>query len=325
MEKLICTSCGATLNVTTISQVLVCEYCDTAVANPYYDESAALAAATPTLPELCVQTLLEMGANENLADVDNNCFGQPITNIDSARAAMGIPDKEKVYFLYDRQSLLGLVLGVLAEGLALTDSGLYYKCNGESGSRSWEAFITGAISCTLPSDWQQEGRLSIGSSLGVAVTSDAESRLARFLIDFHNRVYHKHTGQTAPESWCVNQRAVQVQSAASGLGGALGKATLAGTVLTAAQSLLQRSVAQRTAPQRHVVQRPTVMRTVKRPEPQRHQPRREMPQRPAQPMHRQQTQHPGGMFRPSAPAGRPGRHGGMVGGRGMGGPGRGRR
>lgn len=321
VEKMICSSCGATLIPNTIQPALVCEYCDTAVANPYYVESDAIAAAQPTLPEMCVQTLVEMGRAENLADVDENCFGEPIQNADTARAAMKIPDGEKLYFLYDHQSLLGMVLGMLTEGIALTDNGLYYLCDGKAGSRSWEAFITGAISCVDRASWQDEGRLSIGTSLSVAVSSDTDSRLARFLIDFHNRVYHKHTGQTAPDSWSVTAGQAQQEQV---LAQTVQTGTLAGTVLTAARSLLQRSAAQR-----HVVQRPTVMRTVKRPEPARHHVQRPEPPRSVRqqpPVHRQQTERPGGMFRPSAgPGGRGGMGGPRGGHGGPGGPGRGRR
>lgn len=317
MEKMLCPSCGAALTPDTAKPALVCEYCDTPVPNPYYVESDAKAAAQPTLKEMCVAALLEMGKNARLADLDENCFGDPIQRDDTARAAMDIPDREKLYFFYNHESLLGAVLGTVSEGLALTENGLYYLCGGKKGSLSWESFITGAIACEDRASWQQEGTLRIGSSISVGISSEADSQLARFLVDFHNRVYHQYTGQTAPASWAVTEQAAEPRV---NTGSVLTGAGLAGTVLTAAKSLLQRN-----AMQRHVVQRPAVNRVVRKPVPQRRH--MQQPARPAmtQPVHRQRPQEPGGMFRPGGGHGRHGGPGGPGGMGRMGGPGRGRR
>ncbi|MBQ8554236.1 MAG: hypothetical protein IJ438_00040 [Clostridia bacterium] len=334
MEKLICSSCGATLTPNTTQAFLTCEYCDTTVPNAHYNESDAKAAAMPTLEELCVETLLEMGESEKLSELDESCFGNPLLSADSARSAMGIPDQERVYLLYDHVSLLGSI----KEAFALTDTGLYYKCDGDEGSRSWEAFITGAISCVDRDGWQQDGTLEIGTSLRFEISSDKDSRLARFLIDFHNHVYHQHTGETAPDSWSANEREADVQAAEAG--------GIAATVAAAARTLLQRSAIQRTA-----AQRPMVLRTNPKPAMSRYHTRKQEPPRPAhqnapQPPRQQRMDRmdrPGGISRPAGgpggrgsiggPGGRgsmggPGGRGGMggSGGRGgMGGPGRGRR
>lgn len=44
MEKLTCTACGATMTPNTVQPYLVCEYCDSAIENKYYDAAAAEAA-----------------------------------------------------------------------------------------------------------------------------------------------------------------------------------------------------------------------------------------------------------------------------------------
>ena len=94
MEKMICSSCGATLIPSNTQAFLVCEYCDTSVPNPHYDEAAAKAAAEPTLEEICVETLIQMGENENLASL-GDCFGNPLKNIDSSRAALNVPRRRQ--------------------------------------------------------------------------------------------------------------------------------------------------------------------------------------------------------------------------------------
>lgn len=199
MEKIICSSCGATMTPNTTSPFLTCEYCDTTVPNAYYDEASAKAAAEPTLEETCVAALVEMGQSEKLAETDETCFGTPLYIAETARAALEIPDSENVYLLFDRFS----ILGSFKEGFALADSGMYYKYDGDAGHRSWEAFITGAIACTEPSGLFQDGTLTVGTSLTFGVSGDADTRLARFVIDFHNHVYQKHTGDAAPAAWCV--------------------------------------------------------------------------------------------------------------------------
>lgn len=320
MEKLICSSCGAAITPNTTQPILTCEYCDTSIPNAYYVESDAKAAAEPTLQELCIQTLIEMGENENLADVDANCFGNPIHSADTARAGMGIPDREKLYFLYDHLSLLGTV----KEGFALTDGGLYFKCDGDEGSRSWEAFITGSIACEDRVSWQEAGTLAIGTSLKFSISSDADSRLAKFLIDFHNHVYHQYTGQIAPEAWSVVENGTTAQVAEA--------PSLADTVLSAARTLLGRAAVQRTI----TTQRPVVLRTAKKTVAQKYHTRHVEPPRPARPVAPQPMRQPR-MERPMSgsrsmggPGGRggmggPGGRGGRGGPGGMGGPGRGRR
>ena len=121
MEKIICASCGATLTPNTTQAFLTCEYCDTTVPNAYYHESDAKAAAEPTLEEICVKALLEMGENEQLADADESCFGNPVPSSRSAREAMGIPEEDKVYLLLDHLTILGSI----KEGFALTDSSIF--------------------------------------------------------------------------------------------------------------------------------------------------------------------------------------------------------
>lgn len=311
MEKLICASCGATLVPDVTQPVLTCEYCGTSAPNAYYDGSAKPAASS--LDETAVTILVEMGQSQRL-DSDN--FGNPLREAYAVRDAMDIPSQEKVYFQLIRSNLLYTV----AEGIALTDGRLYYKLDGETGSLSWEAFITGAIACTDMLSRQQAGTLTIGSSLSFPIDSEEDSRLARFLIDFHNRVYQQHTGQAAPAGWTVTQPAA-AQTAPT-LNNTLGKITLGGVVASAAKSLLQRSTAQR-----HIVQRPTLTRTVRTPVRQQRHFQPEPPPRPArppmhQPGHQQRPAQPGGMFRHGTAPGRKGGHGGHG---GMVGPGPGRR
>lgn len=310
MEKIICSSCGATMTPNSTQPFLTCEYCDTTVPNAYYVQDAA-SPAMVDLPALCVEKLIDMGRQENLADVADNCFGNPIQETYAARDAMDIPAQEKIYFVMDRSSLLWSV----EEGLALADSGLFYKLDGQVGRLSWESFITGAVSCTGGSSKQTPGALHLGGGLVFPVTTDEDARLARFLIDFHNQIYRQYTGETAPKSWTVSGSAVQEDDAFSLTG-------LLGTVATVAGSLL-RTNRQRTVIPRSIVQRPAVQRSYRPQPPARPAQRPAMPQRMPRPngpqAHRPHSQQPGGMFRPSGSHGGPGRRGGPG---SMGGPGR---
>ena len=252
MEKLICSSCCAPIVPTNAKPFLTCDYCGTNVSNPYYDESAAAAAAReekPDLKTICVQTLREMGSAQNLAALDPDCFGDPITGVDSARAALSIPDDQQVYFLISHTVLLI----AFSDGLALTDGGLYYSCDGTSGCLSWEAFITGAISCTDENDGQ-DGVLRIGSTVEVPVRNEKDSRLARFLVDFHNHVYHQYTGQSAPASWCVTEAVAAPEEENPSLLGTV--LPMIGTILGGATGRRQTNV--RRAPTLHPTSRPTV-------------------------------------------------------------------
>lgn len=344
MEKIICSSCGATMTPNTTQPFLTCEYCDTTVPNTYYNAESAKAAAEPTLDETCVAALIEMGRSEKLAEADETCFGTPLYIADTARAALEIPDQENVYLLFDRFSLLGS----FKEGFALADSGLYYKHDDDAGHRSWESFITGAIACTEPSGLFQDGSLSIGSSMTFGVSGDADTRLARFVIDFHNHVYQKHTGEAAPASWTV--RSAAAEAVQEDDGPSLGQTVLgaAATLLTGGALLSRtRTSANSRYPQLHT--RPAAPHIVNRSTPQRPAPSAPVRPSTAKPLrktHPQQQpqrpgmEHPGSMSRPDNRPGmsRPtggrgmndrggmGRSGGPGGRGGMGGPGgRGRR
>ncbi len=319
MEKMICSCCGAAIVPNITQAFLTCEYCDTSVSNPHYNESAAAQASQIPLEETCIAELLKMGEAQQLSQLAADCFGKPIHGIDSARAGLSIPDAQQVYFLYAHNILL---LG-FSDGLALTDSGLYYCCDAGSGNLPWSAFVTSAISCADRSDGSQ-GTLKIGSAIEIAVKSDKDSRLARFLVDFHNHVYQLHTGNAAPAAWAVTEGADSVEDSDS--------PSLLGTVLPAVGSLLlgsatrRQTVARRT-PTMHPTSHPTVQQD------------RRNHVTPPRPLHSQPHRHggmnrPGGQSRPGMGAqrpGNPGRHGMQRGpgssGRpgGMGGPGRGRR
>ncbi len=306
MEKMICSCCSAAIVPNVTQTFLTCEYCDTSIPNPYYNEAAAAEASKPTLQESCIAALLEMGKNQNLSKLDPDCFGDPINGIDTARAGLSIPDAQKVYFLYAHT----ILLLAFSDGLALTDGGLYYKCDSGEGSLSWEAFITGAISCVDPADGQ-DGMLRIGSTVEIAVKSDKDSRLARFLVDFHNHVYQLHTGESAPAAWAVTEPSASFAEEAD-------SPSLLGTVLPAVGALLggsaiRRQTIARRAPAMHPTSRPTV-----------HQDRRDHVD-PPRPLHSQPRhpggfggmnppgRQPGGMGRPesSGRPGNPGRPGGM--------------
>ena len=305
MEKIICASCGATLTPNTTQAFLTCEYCDTTVPNAYYNESDAKAAAEPTLEEICVKALLEMGENEKLADADESCFGNPVPSSRSAREAMGIPEEDKVYLLLDHLTILGSI----KEGFALTDSGLYYKHDGDEGSRSWEAFITGAISCRDRTSWQQEGTLSIGSTLSFSITTDAESRLARFLVDFHNHVYHQITGKTAPESWAVTDSSdVAAAADTTLLGDDQDGGSIVDTVASAARSLLGGSLlggsllggaalGSSVLKRGNTPSRPTIMQPIRKPAPSKYHTPKAAAARAAK--QQQRTDRSGGMARPT--------------------------
>lgn len=229
MEKLICAGCAAPLVPDTSLPALTCEYCGTVVTNPYYIEAHAQAAKEPTLQEMCVQTLVEMGQSEQLHEIDENCFGNPISGARDAREAMEVPQEENLYFLIDHLSIFGNI----KECIALGDRGLYYRCDGEEGCRDWETFITGAISGVENGTWTEAGTLNIGTSLSFSIANDADLRLARFLIDFHNRMYARHTGETAPSSWTISkpieQTDVQPQVTEPATGG-LGMGSLLGGI-----------------------------------------------------------------------------------------------
>ena len=309
MEKLLCSCCGAAIVPTVAQAFLTCEYCDTSVPNPYYDATAAAEAAKPSLEDSCLCTLLEIGKAQNLASLDPDCFGTPITGIDAARAGLSISDADNVYLLYQHTFLFV----AFSDGLALTDSGLYYKCEGGSGRLSWESFITGAIACVDRTD-DQEGTLSIGSTIELPVKSEKDSRLARFLVDFHNQVYRQHTGETAPASWAVTDPAASVQEEASG-------SSLLGSVLPAVGALLGSSALRKQtisnrAPAMHPTSHPTLQ-----------QDRRNHvePPRPLQthPHHRPAASKiNSSRFGVSGQPDRPGHAGGRPGPSGMGGPGR---
>lgn len=313
MEKMICACCGAAITPTTTQAFLTCEYCDTAVPNPYYDEAAAAEAAKPSLEAACIAKLLEMGAAQNLDKLDPDCFGNPINGIDTARAGLSISDADRVYFLYAHTILL---LG-FSDGLALTDSGLYYKSGSDAGRLPWDAFITDAISCIDHTD-AQNGTLKIGSSVEIEVKSEKDSRLARFLVDFHNHMYRLHTGETAPSAWCVTEPAAS--SAEQQDGSLLGSLLPAVGALLGASAIRRKTLPQRT-PTMHPTSRPTVHLDrrdhVEPPRPLHSQPHRR-PNGPSTPGRPDDQRRPGGMGNQRRP-------GGMGGQRGPGGPGRGRR
>lgn len=306
MEKLICSCCGAAIIPNITSAFLTCEYCDTSIPNPRYDESAAADAAKPSLEERCITALLEMGQDQNLAKLDPDCFGTPINGIDTARASLSIPDAQQVYLLY-QHTLLFLAL---SDGLALTDGGVYYKCSTGEGILSWDAFVSSAIACTDCSG-SQDGTLRLGSAIELPVKSDKDSRLARFLVDFHNHIYQLHTGDAAPAAWCVRE---------SASADARDNSSLLETLLPAAGALLGVSSAQR----KTIIRRTPTMHPTSRPTAPQDRRGHVVPPRPlhSQP-HRPGAHHPsGGMGRPGGPSGRPGGPGHPG---GMGRPGKGRR
>lgn len=312
MEKLICSSCGATLTPNSNQPFIVCEYCDTTVPNAYYVQGETAAAAV-NLPQLAIETLVAMGQEEGL---DGDCFGTPVREANEARCAMEIPGTEKVYLVLVRSSILWSV----EDGLALTDSGMYYRHEGENGKRSWESFITGAIAFAHGDSKKNPGTLSVGSGLEFAVNTEENAKLARFLVNFHNRVYQKYTGSATPADWRVTAAdTVEEEETSGGLTGILG-------TVAAVAGVLGRNNRQRQVVQRSVVQRPVVQRTFRQSAPARpQQPRMaEPPRHENQPAHRQRSPQPGGMFRPTGgPGGRgPGGNRGPGGRGGMGGPGR---
>lgn len=304
METMICTCCGAKLVPTTLTPFLTCEYCDNSVTNPHYDASAAAEAEKPDAAAICLKLLRELGAAQNLASLDRDCFGDPIDGIDAARTGLSIPDDQQVYLLYAHTVLFV----AFSDGLALTDGGVYYACDAGKGSLSWEAFATGAIACVDRND-DQDGVLRIGSGIDLAIKSDKDSRLARFLVDFHNQAYHQYTGETAPAAWTVTEPAVAAAqeedssllgSVLPGIGALLGSA-IVGQRTTARQPVVRQAPAPRRAqpgttkraPTLHATSRPTVR-----------QDRRDRVE-PPRPLHTQPHQRPGAPARPGSSA-RPG-------------------
>ena len=304
MEKMICSCCGAAIVPNITKAFLTCEYCDTSTPNPHYSEEAAEKAAQPSLEETCIQKLLEMGRAQNLADIDADCFGEPLNAIDAARSGLAISDAHQVYFLYEHTFLFL----AFSDGLALTDGGLYYACDSGKGCLSWEAFITGAISCVDYAQ-AQDGTLTIGSTITLPVKSEKDSKLARFLVDYHNHVYRLHTGETAPSAWAVTAPAAAQSEADSP---SLLDVLLPAAGMLAGASTRRRTVIQRT-PTMHPTSRPTAA------------PDRRSHMQPPRPLHSQPHQRPaagrsggmGGLGRPGNP-GRPGNSGRPG---GMGGPG----
>ena len=328
METMTCACCSAKLVPTTLTPFLTCEYCDTSIPNPHYDAGAAAAAeaaaAKPDAAAIGLAALKEMGAAQNLAGLDRSCFGDPINAIDAARAGLAIPDDQQVYFLYEHTFLFV----AFSDGLALTDGGLYYCCDSGKGCLSWEAFITGAISCTDEADGV-DGKLRIGSGVELPVKDEKDSRLARFLVDFHHHVYHQYTGETAPASWAVTEPAVSTTAAQAedgsllgsvlpGIGALVGSAIL-GTGTTRRTTTARTSSILRT-PTVHSTSRPTVRRD-----------RREHVE-PPRPLHvptpHQRPSRPGGtssfgsVRRPASPARPSGRPDSMAGQRKATAPGR---
>lgn len=309
MEKMLCSSCCAALPLQITHPFLRCEYCGTSVANPFYDAAAAAPAEKPTLAKLSLTALQELGTAQKLAQLDPNCFGNPINGIDAARAGLSIPDDQQVYLLYAHTFLFL----AFSDGFALTDGGLYYEADGQEGSLSWEAFITGPVSCVDRTD-AQEGTLKIGSGVSLPVKSEKDSRLARFLVDFHNHVYRQHTGETAPATWAVTEPVAAVKEE---------EPTLLDTVLPGLGALLGGS----NKPRQTVLRRTPTLHPTSRPSALQDRRAHVQPPRPlhSQPHHRPVSpgmqRRPGSMGGPGGPghSGKPGRPGGP--GR-SGGPGR---
>ena len=266
METMICNCCGAKLVPTTLTPFLTCEYCDTSIPNPHYDAAAATAVAEaaekPVLQDVCLSALREMGTAQNLIALDRSCFGDPLNGIDAARAGLAIPDDQQVYFLYEHTFLFI----AFSDGLALTDGGLYYSCDNGKGSLSWEAFVTAPISCVDHAD-DADGTLKIGSSVELAVKDEKDSRLARFLVDFHNHVYQQHTGETAPATWAVTEPVTAASAAVQEEGGSLLGSMLPGIGAVLGSAILGGNTPRRTTartssilhtPTVHPVNRPTV-------------------------------------------------------------------
>lgn len=298
MEKILCPGCCAPLTPNSAQPFFTCEYCGTTTPNTWYDAATAKAAAEPTLDEECVATLRQMGQDEKLASVDEGCFGTPLDLAEDVRTALEVPQQENVYLLYERYSLLG----GLTEGFVLADTGMYYLNDGETGRRSWESFVTGAISGTEDPGIFANGTLSIGTGLTFAVASSDDARIARFVIDLHNRLYTAHTGQNAPASWRFATQE-ETLSATDADSSRSSTSSVAKTVLGAAATLLAGgsilSGARRTTntilhPQRHT--RPVVQPVIPT------QPARRAPVRPSMNL-RPGASHPGTISRPAT--GRP--------------------
>lgn len=67
MEKLTCTACGATMTPNTVQPYLVCEYCDSAIENKYYDAAAAEAARLKAARQEALQAA-DQSAGEDAAE-----------------------------------------------------------------------------------------------------------------------------------------------------------------------------------------------------------------------------------------------------------------
>lgn len=327
METMICSCCSAKLVPTTLTPFITCEYCDSSIPNPYYDEKAAAEAAKPDAAAICLKLLKELGTAQQLASLDRDCFGDPIDGIDAARAGMAIPDDQQVYFLYSHTFLFV----AFSDGLALTDSGVYYACDAGKGSLTWESFVTGAIACVDRND-DQDGMLRLGAGVELAVKGDKDSRLARFLVDFHNQAYRQYTGQTAPAEWTVTTPSVASAAAAQddpslldavlpGIGTLLGSAVLGRSTSAVPKTVVVRQPAARqepmtkSAPKVRIVPQPQPGTTKSAPSlrptsrPTVRQDRRDQVE-PARPLHTQPHHRPG-MGRPGDPghpggSGRPG-------------------
>ena len=318
MEKMLCTSCGATLTPDVSAPFLTCAYCDTAVPNPHYDGTAA--PEEPDLAAQCVATLLEMGEGELKGCAS---FGRPLQEAYAAREALEIPGDENVYLVYAHST----IWRTFSEGFAMADSGVYYLDGSNKGRRTWEAFITGGVSAVDRAGRSEDGALTLGACT-FPINSDEDSKLARFVCDFYRCMYQRHTGQAAPAAW-------QEAPAAASVGQTVAKATVAGTVLNAAGNLLRRAIVQR-AVQRPTLQHPAVRREARRPampagrveRPARPSPIQPTRLQPPGARHQPRSAHPAGQGRPGSTGRLGGRGGRGPGGRGpggIGGPGRGRR
>lgn len=290
MEKIICPSCCAPLTLNNTQPFFTCEYCGTTTPNTWYDK-AAVNTSEPTLDEKCVALLRQMGLDEQLAAMDAHCFGTPLELADDVRAALMVPQQENVYLLYERYSLLG----GLTEGFVLADTGMYYLTGGKTGRRSWESFVTGAISGTEDPGILANGTLSIGDGLTFAVASSDDARIARFVIDLHNRLYTAHTGQNAPASWrfateeeACDANRTSTPSVAKTVLGAAATLLAGGSILSGA-----RSANTILHPQRHT--RPVIQPVVPA------QPARRAPVRPGMNL-RPGAARPGMVVQPAMPA-----------------------
>lgn len=246
MEKLLCASCGATLNPDVNEPFITCEYCDTAVANPHYNGKAAPAAVS--VDEQCIAALTEMGETAKLPD---GVFGAPLDGAYAAREALAIPATERVYFAYMHST----IWRTFSEGFALCDTGAYLSDGGDVIKRTWEAFATTELSGTPCGGWGDEGSLTV-CGCAFPVNSKDDNEAATFLTDFHHRVYRLITGKAAPADWIFAEKAVE--TTIPSLGKTLTSATLVSTAHNMAQDLLARAT-------RPTVQHPAARQGARRP------------------------------------------------------------